>query len=77
MKFTACDETVMAKIEVNLRNIPSVTSEKSTVVATARYGETFRRIGINEEQGWSQVEYNGQVLYCVSSYIYVYELPSE
>ncbi|MBR3807901.1 MAG: glycoside hydrolase family 25, partial [Lachnospiraceae bacterium] len=76
-EFIACDETVMAKIEVNLRNIPSVTSEKSTVVATAHYGETFRRVGINEELGWSKVEYNGQTLYCVSSYIYVYEVPVE
>ena len=76
-EFIACDETVMAKIEVNLRNIPSVTSEKSTVVATAHYGETFRRIGINEDLGWSKVEYNGQILYCVSSYIYVYELVEE
>lgn len=76
-EFIACDETVMAKIKVNLRNIPSVTSEKSTVVATAHYGETFRRVGINEELGWSKVEYNGQTLYCVSSYIYVYEVPVE
>ena len=75
--FTDCNETVMAKIEVNLRNIPSVTSEKSTVIATAHYGETFRRVGINEELGWSKVEYNGQTLYCVSSYIYVYEAPVE
>jgi len=75
--FTICAETVMPKIEVNLRNIPSVTDSESIVVATAKYGETFKRTGYNEELGWSRVEYNGQTLYCVSSYIYVYEAVSE
>ena len=75
--FIACDERVSPKIEVNLRNIPSVTSGESMVVAKVKYGEIFRRTGINEEQGWSRVEYNGQTLYCVSSYIYVYEEPAE
>ena len=71
--FTACDETVMPKMEVNLRTIPSVTDPNSIVVATAKFGETFKRTGINIDHGWSRVEYNGQTLYCVSSYIYVYE----
>ena len=75
--FTACDEPVSPKIEVNLRNIPSVTNADSVVIATVKYGEVFRRTGINEEHGWSRVEYNGQTLYCVSSYIYVYEEPAE
>ena len=76
-EFIACDEKVMPKIEVNLRTIPSVTDPDSIVVATAKYGEIFRRTGYNEDYGWSRVEYNGQTLYCVSSYIYVYELPEE
>ena len=75
--FISCDERVSPKIEVNLRNIPSVTSGESMVVATVKYGEIFRRTGINEDHGWSRVEYNGQTLYCVSSYIYVYEEPAE
>lgn len=75
--FTACEEMVSPKIEVNLRSIPSITNESSSVVVTAKYGEVFRRTGINEELGWSRVEYNGQTLYCVSSYIYVYEAPAQ
>lgn len=75
--FTPCDDMVSPKIEVNLRNIPSVTSENSKVETTAQYGEVFHRTGINEELGWSRVEYNGQILYCISSYIYVYENPQE
>lgn len=68
-EFTPCDENISAKIEVNLRNIPSVTD--GSVVATLKYGEVIKRTGINEDHGWSRVEYNGQTLYCVSSYIYV------
>ncbi len=75
--FSPCDETVMPKMEVNLRTIPSVTDPDSIVVATAKFGETFKRTGINTDYGWSRVEYNGQTLYCVSSYIYVYELSEE
>ena len=69
--FTLCDDNISAKIEVNLRNIPSVTDEKSYVVATLKFGEVIKRTGVNEDYGWSRVEYNGQTLYCVSSYIYV------
>ena len=43
----------------------------ATVVATIKNGETVTRTGINEEFGWSRVEYNGQTLYCVTSYLSV------
>lgn len=68
-EFAPCDDNVSAKIEVNLRNIPSVTD--GHVVAILKYGEVIRRTGFNEDHGWSRVEYNGQTLYCVSSYVYV------
>lgn len=72
-KFTDCNEVVTAKDIVNLRNKPSVTDEDSVVVATLSNGETAVRTGYNAEYGWSRVEYNGQVLYCVSSYLKVVE----
>lgn len=68
-KFTAVSENVTPKIEVNLRKLPSVTNPDATVVATVTAGEVFVRTGINQEYGWSRVEYNGQTLYCVSSYL--------
>lgn len=71
--FTACNEQVTPKIEVNLRALPSVTNPDATVVATIRAGEVVTRTGINTDVGWSRVEYNGQTLYCVSSYVYVVE----
>ncbi len=72
-KFADCSETVTAKDVVNLRNKPSVTDEDSQVIASLSAGETALRTGINNEYGWSRVEYNGQTLYCVSSYLRVVE----
>ena len=68
-KFTACNDVVTAKIEVNLRTLPSVTNPDAAVVAVLKNGETVTRTGINTDYGWSRVDYNGQTLYCVSSYL--------
>lgn len=72
-KFTAVSENVTPKIEVNLRKLPSVTNPDAVVVATVTAGEVFVRTGINTDYGWSRVEYQGQILYCVSSYLNVVE----
>ena len=72
-EFTPCEEMVSPKIEVNLRKLPSVTNPDATVVVTLKYGEVVKRTGINTDVGWSRVEYNGETLYCVSSYVYVVE----
>ncbi len=71
MNFQEVEETVTAKEMTNLRDIPSQ-GEESTVVATLQNGQTATRIGISNT-GWSRVEYNGQILYCISSYVYVVE----
>lgn len=68
-KFTECNDTVTAKIEVNLRALPSVTNPDAAVIAVLHNGEAVTRTGINEDYGWSRVDYNGQTLYCISSYI--------
>lgn len=67
--FTEVDDWVTAKDTVNLRTLPSVTHEGAQVVAQIKNGDVIHRIGINTDLGWSKVEYNGQVLYCVSSYL--------
>lgn len=72
-QFTSVNERVTAKEEVNLRSMPSVTNENSQVVATIKNGEVVTRTGISTEHGWSRVEYNGQILYCVSSYLMMAE----
>ena len=68
-RFADRSDQVTAKIEVNLRALPSVTNPDATVVAVLHNGEYVTRTGINEEYGWSRVDYNGQTLYCISSYL--------
>lgn len=68
-KFTERNEQVTAKIEVNLRALPSVTNPDATVVAVLHNGEYATRTGINEDYGWSRLSYNGQTVYAISSYL--------
>ena len=68
-KFTDVSENVTAKEVTNLRNRPSVESP-SEVIAELKNGEVIVRTGVSNE-GWSRVEYNGQTLYCISSYLEV------
>ncbi len=71
--FTKVEDVVTAKIQVNLRSIPSVTNVDSQIIAVLNNGETINRTGIAKEQGWSRVEYNGEILYCISSYLEIVE----
>ena len=71
--FTPVREQVTAKDAVNLRTMPSVEHKDSQVVVKLKNGEVVTRTGINTDVGWSRVEYNGQILYCVSSYLKIVE----
>lgn len=75
--FTPCDDTISPKIEANLRGEPSTDQENASVHHRLAYGETAHRTGYDEDSGWSRVEYNGEVLYVVTSLIYVVEEPAE
>lgn len=66
LNFTEVNETVTAKNETNLRNIP--TTEGSQVVHLLKNGETVQRTGIGSN-GWDRVIYNGQKLYAVHSFL--------
>ncbi len=70
-QFTAVTENVTAKDVTNLRNRPSVEAP-SEVIVQLNHGEVIVRTGVSEP-GWSRVEYNGQMLYCISSYLEVVE----
>lgn len=70
-KFTAVSEQVTAKDVTNLRNRPSV-EEPSEVIVQLHNGEVIVRTGVSD-MGWSRVEYNGQTLYCISSYLQTVE----
>jgi lysozyme len=64
--FVAVDEKVTAKSETNLRDKPVI--EGSQVIYTLKNGEYVRRVGIHNN-GWSKIEYNGQIVYAISSYL--------
>lgn len=68
-EFETVHESVTAKDVVNLRTLPSTEHPDVKVVAQLKNGEVIIRTGINQDLGWSRVEYNGQTLYCVSSYL--------
>lgn len=65
--YTPVSEQVTAKIETNLRSEPS-TASNDTVVAVLHNGETLTRTAIGDN-GWSQLDYNGQTVYAVSSFL--------
>ena len=71
--FTQVEEAVTAKEKTNLRSIPSSESSE-TIVAVLYHGDAAVRTGIGDN-GWSRVEYNGQILYAISSYLEEIEEP--
>lgn len=69
--YTPVSETVTAKMETNLRTEPS-TANSDTVVGLLHNGEVLTRTAVGDN-GWSQLDYNGQTVYAVSSYLIVVE----
>lgn len=64
--YQAVNDQVTAKAETNLRNAPG--TEGTQVVATIRNGEWVTRTGIGSN-GWSRLDYNGQTVYALTSYL--------
>ena len=64
---SAVNEQITAKSETNLRTEPS-TSSDDTIVGTLHNGETLTRTGLGSN-GWSRLDYNGQTVYAVTSYL--------
>jgi len=65
--YTPAGDTVTAKDVTNLRSEPG-TGRDDTIVGALHNGETLLRIGIGDN-GWSQLDYNGQTVYAVTSYL--------
>ena len=70
-QFEFVDDQVTAKKAVNLRSLPSTEDPRCVIVAQLDNGVVIRRTGINHDLGWSRVDYNGQPLYCITSYLKV------
>lgn len=67
-RFDPVNETVTAKDVVNLRTLPSVENQDSQIICQLENGQTATRTGISSN-GWSELSYNGQTCYAVSSYL--------
>lgn len=72
-QFEFVEDRVTAKKAVNLRSLPSTEDPRCVIVAQLDNGVVIRRTGINRDLGWSRVDYNGQPLYCITSYLKVVE----
>lgn len=67
--FVDCDDYITPKDLINLRTEPSTSEGESTVRTQVRNGTNLHRTGYSEASGWSKVEYNGEILYAVTSYV--------
>ncbi len=65
VKFTDVNETIYTTDVCNIRKSYSTSSDK---VATVKSGTALKRTGVGEN-GWSRIEYNGQVAYITSQYL--------
>ncbi|MDD4699479.1 MAG: GH25 family lysozyme [Oscillospiraceae bacterium] len=63
--YTAANDRVTAKIEVNLREGPS---PQYKVVTTLKSGKFLTRTGIGSN-GWSRLSLNGKTVYAITSYL--------
>ncbi len=68
MRFVEASDTMTAKDVTNLRSVPS-TLDSENIVAQLLNGETITRTGLNDDTGWSRLEYNGQTVYAVTRYL--------
>ena len=63
--YTATNEQVTAKDVTNLRDAATT---QSNIVVALKNGEVVTRIGVGKN-GWSKLEYNGQIVYAITSYL--------
>lgn len=72
--FVDVDNYITPKEYVNLRIEPSTSAGDTTVKCQVTNGTLVHRTGYSADSGWSRVEYNGEVLYVVSSMVNGVEL---
>lgn len=67
--FTDCSDDVTPKEYVNLRVEPSTSEGDTTIKCQISNGTVVHRTGYSPDSGWSRVEYNGDILYVVTSLV--------
>lgn len=68
MNYYESNDSVTAKDVTNLRRTPT-TSDEQNVVGQLKNGQVLSRKGFNDETGWSVLEYNGETVYAVTTYL--------
>ena len=74
--FTAVDDSVTAKQEVNLRLSPTTSGQ---IAGVLKNGTVLQRTATSNK-GWSRLVYEGQVVYAITSYLTTdlsYKLPAD
>ncbi len=64
-EYSDNNQIVYAKTDVNIRKGPSVDYEK---VGLLKKGESINRVAVGDN-GWSKVEYNGEICYISNNYL--------
>ncbi len=75
--FYVCDDYITPKNYVNLRTEPSTKQGDATVSVQITKDTVVHRVAVSNDTGWSCVEYNGERLYVISSYMSVVEMEIE
>ena len=75
--FEPMDDWITAKEVTNLRSEPSTEKGVESVVVKLSNGTAVRRIGINEETGWSKIVYEDGIVYASTAYMVEAEAPIE
>ncbi len=75
--FTEINDIVTATGVTNLRSEPSTNQKEKTVVDQLENGVNAKRIGYNEEVGWSKLVYKDQIVYASTAYLVVVEETEE
>lgn len=75
--FEPMDDWITAKEVTNLRSEPSTEKGVETVVVKLSNGVAVRRVGINEETGWSKVIYEDTIAYASTAYMVEAQAPTE
>ena len=68
MKFDSVSETVTAKDVASVRLAPNV-NDVYNIYGQIKKGDTIKRIGVNEQTGWSKVEYNGRTGFALTQFL--------
>ncbi len=73
--FVDCDDYIKPRERVNLRTEPSTARGANSVRTQISNDVVLHRTGYTADGAWSRVEYNGESLYIINSYIDVVEAP--